>query len=159
MTAKSVFFTSCLKKWPRRVYFYVILQKAMLWLNARACFSMQGRKQLATIVAHNCRLQEGQRWTCFSCLSWWASDGNYFYLCPIVRVQARTRYTSCEGMAMIAHHATIKLLYAVDCNDHSNELVSQEAMTRITFCCCSIAPHGWQQRGNTRSCLPTINMF
>jgi hypothetical protein len=34
---------------------------------------------------------------------------------------------------MIAHHATIKLLYAVDCNDHGNELVSQEAMTRITF--------------------------
>jgi hypothetical protein len=24
-------------------------------------------------------------------------------------------------MAMTAHHATIKFLYAVDCNDHSNE--------------------------------------
>jgi hypothetical protein len=36
-------------------------------------------------------------------------------------------------MAMKAHHATIKPVYAVDPNDHSNDLISQEAMTRITF--------------------------
>ncbi len=34
---------------------------------------------------------------------------------------------------MMAHHATNKLLYAVDRNDHGNELVSQEAMMRIIF--------------------------
>ena len=61
----------------------------------------------------------------------WAMTTSFF-LHPITRVQARTKY-SCEGMAMIAHHAVIKLLYAVDCNDHRNELVSQEAMTRIFF--------------------------
>ena len=39
---------------------------------------------------------------------------------------------SCKGMAMKAHHATIKPVYAVDPNNHSNDLISQEAMTRIT---------------------------
>ncbi len=51
---------------------------------------------------------------------------------PIAREQARTR-DSCEGMAMMAHHATTKFLYAVDCNYHGNELVLQEATTRIIF--------------------------
>jgi hypothetical protein len=47
---------------------------------------------------------------------------------PITREQARMR-DSCKGMAMMAHHATIKFLYAINCYDHSNELVQQKAMT------------------------------
>jgi hypothetical protein len=33
-------------------------------------------------------------------------------------------------------------LHAVDCNDHSNESVLQEAITKITFFCCGIAKYG-----------------
>jgi hypothetical protein len=47
---------------------------------------------------------------------------------PITREQARTR-DSCKGMAMMAHHASIKFLYAVDHNDHGNKLVLQEETT------------------------------
>jgi hypothetical protein len=50
-------------------------------------------------------------------------------VCPIAREQARTRASS-KGMKMMPHHATIKFLYAVDCNDHGNKLILQKATTR-----------------------------
>ncbi len=114
--------------------------------NIESIFFCHIARMLATSRHRNMQTvdckKQWQRWACFLChIAMSEQQGLQFLhcivreqamteillyckgvsICPIVREQARPR-DSCEGMAMMAHHASIIFLYAVDCNDHGNKL-------------------------------------
>ncbi len=87
--------------------------------------------------------------------------------CCIARQQAKTKIQTSWDASTIARvwqwkvsHATMKFLYAVNHNDHGNQLILQEATTRILlFLCHGIAQHSWFWQGNARLRHAITNLF